>query len=181
MAAPAFESGSITTLGPVVAVAVAALIGLAVMPRVAGGGGPLEGKPAPDAAFPVAANGDPGARMAISNLKGHPVVLDFWASWCGPCAMQGPILDRIARRYEKQGLVVLGVNVDDPPEVANAYAVKKGLSYPIVMDVGRAGARQYDVDKLPSLIVIDRDGRVVKYLTGFVDEASLDEIVAALR
>jgi len=156
------------------------LFGLALLPRVGGGAGPLEGKPAPDVAFAVAANGDPGARMQISTLKGHPVVLDFWATWCGPCAMQAPILDRIARRYEKQGLIVLGVNVDDPPEKAKRYADKKGLSYPIVMDTSREGSERYDVDKLPSLVVIDREGRVVKYMTGLVDEASLDEIIAAV-
>lgn len=152
---------------------------IAVLPRIVAGGGPLEGKPAPDASFAVVANGDEGARMALGALKGHPVVLDFWATWCGPCAMQAPILDRIARRYQKQGLIVLGVNVDDPPELARSYAAKKGLSYPIVIDASRASSKSYDVDKLPSLVVIDREGNVVKYLTGVVDEASLDEVIAA--
>lgn len=159
--------------------AIGSLAVIAILPRVVAGGSPFEGKPAPEASFAVAANGDPGARMQISSLKGHPVVLDFWASWCGPCAMQAPILDRIARRYEKQGLVVLGVNVDDPPEVAKSYAAKKGLSYPIVIDATRGSSQSYDVDKLPSLVVIDREGRVVKYMTGLVDEASLDEVIAA--
>ncbi len=153
--------------------------GLSLMPRVVGGGSPLEGKPAPDAIFAVAANGDPGARMQIEDLKGHPVVLDFWATWCGPCAAQAPILDRIARRYEKQGLIVLGVNAHDPPAKARSYAEKKGLSYPIVIDAGQEAAQRYDVQNLPSLVVIDREGRVVRYMTGLVDEASLDEIVAA--
>jgi len=152
---------------------------LSLLPRVVGGGSPFEGKPAPDAVFAVAANGDPGARMQIESLKGHPVVLDFWATWCGPCAAQAPILDRIARRYEKQGLIVLGVNAHDPPAKAKSYAEKKGLSYPIVIDAGQEAAQAYDVQNLPSLVVIDREGRVVRYMTGLVDEASLDEIVAA--
>jgi cytochrome c biogenesis protein CcmG/thiol:disulfide interchange protein DsbE len=158
---------------------VGALVLIAFLPRFRGSTSPLEGRPAPDAEFAVAANGDAGSRMHVSGLKGHPVVLDFWATWCGPCTLQAPILDRIAKRYEKQGLVVLGVNVDDTPAMARSHAEKQRLSYPIVMDLARHASRKYNVDKLPSLVVIDREGRVVKYMTGLVDEASLDEVVAS--
>lgn len=139
----------------------------------------MVGKPAPDATMPVVANGDPGARMKLTELRGHAVVLDFWATWCGPCAMQAPILDRIARRHQKKGLVVLGVNVSEPAETARAYAAQKGLSYPIVLDETHEVSDLYGVDKLPSLVVINKEGRVVAYLTGIVDESSLDEVVAA--
>ena len=139
----------------------------------------MVGKVAPDLTMPVVANGDPGARMQLAELRGHAVILDFWATWCGPCALQAPILDRIARRHQKKGLVVLGVNVDDPPDIARAYASKKGLSYPIVTDDARDASGLYGVDKLPSLVVIDKQGKVVAYLTGLIDEASLDEVVAA--
>ena len=125
------------------------------------------------------ANGDPGARMQISDLKGKPVVLDFWATWCGPCVIQAPILDRVARRYEKKGLVVMGINIDDPPDLARAFAKKKGLSYPILIDDARQASRLYGVGSLPCLVVIDRQGQVIAYLTGVIDEGSLDEIVAA--
>lgn len=158
---------------------VGALALLAFLPRFKGSTTPLEGQPAPDAVFAAAANVDSDKPMQVSAFKGHPVVLDFWATWCGPCTLQAPILDRIAKRYEKQGLVVLGVNVDDPPEVARSHAQKQRLSYPIVMDTTRDASRKYSVEKLPSLVVIDREGRVVKYMTGLVDEASLDEVVAS--
>lgn len=155
-----------------------ALMGIAVLPRLAPGGHAMVGKPAPNVVLPVAANGDEGARMQITDLKGQAVILDFWASWCGPCAIQAPILDRIAKRYEKKGLVVLGVNVSDPPPLARQYAAQKGLSYPILIDGGRDASERYDVDKLPTLVVIDREGKVAAYLTALVDEASLDEVVA---
>jgi thiol-disulfide isomerase/thioredoxin len=155
-----------------------ALVALLVMPRLAPAQSGLVGQPAPDVALPVAANGDASGPLTLSSLRGHPVVLDFWASWCGPCAVQAPILERIAERYEKQGLVVVGVDVDDPADKARAYAKAKGLRYPIVLDPGEASKR-YGVDKLPSLVVIDRDGRVSGYYTGVVDEAALDEAVAA--
>ncbi len=155
-----------------------ALVALLVMPRLAPAQSGMIGKPAPDLTLPVAANADASGPLRLATLRGRPVVLDFWASWCGPCAVQAPILDRIARRYEKQGLVVIGIDVDDPPDKARAYAKAKGLSYPIVIDPGEASKR-YGVDKLPSLVVIDREGRVAGYFSGVVDEASLDEIVAA--
>lgn len=179
MAVPEFFSGKILYPAIGVLIALSALFGLAILPRLVPSGGGMVGKEAPDVTLPVVANGDPGARMQLAELKGHAVVLDFWATWCGPCALQAPILDRIARRHQKKGLVVLGVNVDDGAEIAKAYAMKKGLSYPIVIDEARDASGRYGVDKLPSLVVIDKQGRVVAYLTGLVDEASLDEVVAA--
>lgn len=169
-----------STLGSLaIFLVVGALLLLALLPRVKGSSSALEGKTAPDATFAVVANGESGAKAQISEYKGHPVVLDFWATWCGPCTMQAPILDRIAKRYEKQGLVVLGVNVDDPADIARAHALRQRLSYPIVIDTIRDASRKYGVERLPSLVVIDREGRVVKYMTGLVDEASLDEVVAS--
>jgi len=137
------------------------------------------GKPAPDLTLPVAANGEIGSQMRLADLKGHPVLLDFWASWCGPCAIEAPVIDRVARRYGKRGLVVMGVNVDDGAEVIKAYASQKGLSYPMVIDVGKQASKMYQVDKLPSLVVIDRQGNVLAFLTGMIDEASLNEIITA--
>jgi thiol-disulfide isomerase/thioredoxin len=177
MAEPEFYSGKVLYPAIAVLVALSALFGLAILPRFSTGASYV-GKAAPDVTLPVAANGDEGARMRLSDLKGRAVVLDFWASWCGPCKLQAPILDRVARRYEPRGLVVLGINVDDTPELARSFATRKGLSYPILVDEGKAASAAYDVDKLPSLVVIDKEGRVVSYTTGLVDEGALDEIVA---
>lgn len=167
-------------LGPLsIILVVGALALLALLPRFKGSLSPLEGKIAPDVTFSMVANGASEAPLQISGYKGRPMVLDFWATWCGPCTLQAPILDRVAKRYESRGLVVLGVNVDDPPEVARQHALRQRLSYPIVIDSARDASRKYGVEKLPSLVVIDREGKVVKYMTGLVDEASLDEVVAS--
>lgn len=179
MAVPEFYSGKVLYPAIGVLIGLSALFSLAIMPRLTLGQGGMVGKPAPDFTLPVAANGDPGARMQLTELKGHPVVIDFWATWCGPCAMQAPILDRLARKYEGRGLVVLGVNVDDPPNVAKDYARKKGLSYPILVDANDQAMSKYGVSKLPSLIVVDRQGNVTSFMTGLVDEPSLDEAIAA--
>jgi thiol-disulfide isomerase/thioredoxin len=179
MAVPEFYSGKILYPAIAVLLGLSALFGLAILPRLGPAGGRMVGKPAPALDLPVAANGDPGHRMSLSDLKGRPVLLDFWASWCGPCAMEAPVIDRVARRFEKRGLVVMGVNVSDTPEVVKRYAAQRGLSYPMVIDEGSRTSQQYGVDKLPSLVVIDKQGNVLAFLTGLVDEASLNDIVTA--
>jgi thiol-disulfide isomerase/thioredoxin len=107
------------------------------------------------------------------------VILDFWASWCGPCAMEAPVLDRLARRYANKGLVVVGVNASDPASVIKQYAIQKGLSYPMLLDAGNDVFESYGVKSMPSLVILDKEGKVMAFLVGVVDEASLNEIVGA--
>ena len=179
MAVPEFYTGKLLYPAIAVLIGLSALFGVAIRPRLALQGGGMVGKPAPPLSLSVAANGAPGARVNLADLKGHPILLDFWASWCGPCAMEAPIVDRVARRYEKKGLTVLGVNVSDSAEVIRAYAAQKGLSYPMLVDPGSAASNSYGVRQLPSLIVIDKAGNVLAFLTGLVDEAQLNDIVDA--
>jgi cytochrome c biogenesis protein CcmG/thiol:disulfide interchange protein DsbE len=179
MAVPEFYSGKVLYPAIGVLIGLSALFSLAIMPRLVGAQGKMVGQPAPDFTLAVAANGDAGARMQLTELRGRPVVIDFWASWCGPCAVQAPILDRLARKYEGRGLVVLGVNIDDPPAVAKEYARRKGLSYPILVDPRDQAAGVYGVSTLPSVIVVDREGNVSSFMTGVVDEPSLDEAIRA--
>jgi thiol-disulfide isomerase/thioredoxin len=179
MAEPEFYSGK--TLYPIIAVLVAlsALFGLVIMPRLAPAGR-LEQQPAPDFTLPVAANGDAGAEMRLSDLREKIVILDFWASWCGPCAMQAPILDRIARRHSAD-VVVLGINVGESPEVARAYATQKGLSYPILADLEGDASSLYKASTLPTIVVIDGQGNIVQLTQGMVREASLERAINDLR
>jgi cytochrome c biogenesis protein CcmG, thiol:disulfide interchange protein DsbE len=176
---PEFYSGKVLYPAIAVLLALSTLFGLAILPRL-GPKNPLLGREAPAFALPVAANGDPGARFDSAELKGRAVVLDFWASWCGPCALEAPVLDRLQRRYEKRGLVVLGVNVSDSPPVIKAYAAQKGLSYPMVVDAHSEASDRYGVSKLPSLVVIDKQGKVSAYFVGMVDESALDDALAAV-
>jgi cytochrome c biogenesis protein CcmG/thiol:disulfide interchange protein DsbE len=133
---------------------------------------------APGFVLPVIHGGDDGALLALADLKGQPVVLDFWATWCGPCVMQTPILDRVAKRHDGRGLRVVGVDVhDDDTLAARRFAAQKALSYPIVKDGSGLIQREYGVTRLPSLVFIGRDGRIAKVTTGVVDEATLDRLV----
>lgn len=161
-----------------VVVAAAALLGLTLIPHVSFSAKKEGGEPAALFDLPVIHNGDKGSKLALADLKGSPVIVDFWATWCGPCAMQTPILDRVAKRYQQKGLKVVGINVvDDDHDAAADYVTRKNLSYPIVIDDTGLTQRSYGVNKLPTLVLIDKEGRVVRRTSGLVDEASLDRMI----
>ena len=138
---------------------------------------PWVGKEAPDFSVPLIANAEPGSRARLSELRGHVVILDFWATWCGPCRLQAPIVERVSKRWAERGVVVLGVDVDEEPGVAAAFAREEGLSYPLASDERRQASAALDVERLPTLVVIDPQGRVRAYRTGLVSEGTLDELV----
>src|SRR5271166_2045116 len=96
------------------------------------------GRDAPDFTLPVVAN-EQASTLSLKDLRGQAVVLDFWATWCGPCRAEAPIVDRVSRRWRDRGVVVVGVNTDladqgDPRAFARAH----DLSYPIVRDEERS-------------------------------------------
>src|SRR5688572_26033767 len=96
---------------------------------------------APDFSLEVVHRGDPGNRIRLSTLQGKAVVLDFWASWCGPCREQMPIMERVARRFEARDVVVVGVNTSDSRTDALTFLRGGGTSYASVFDEdGRVGS-----------------------------------------
>lgn len=122
--------------------------------------------------------GSPAAtKLELGSLKGHPVILDFWATWCGPCQAEAPIVNTIAQRYKDKGLAVVGVNTSDEDGLAERFARKKGLRFPIVYDEGNSIAKAYGVSTLPTLVVISKTGRVVAIRHGVTSDSALDEIV----
>jgi thiol-disulfide isomerase/thioredoxin len=179
MATPEFYSGK--TLYPAIAalIALSALFGLVIMPRLAPASAMVDA-PAPDFTLPLVANGDEGARIKLSDLRDKVVILDFWATWCGPCAAQAPILDRVARRYPDD-VVVLGINVGESPAVAKGYAQHKGLSYPIVADERGEAQALYQATTLPTIVLIGRGGQVSTVIHGLVRESALDRAVVDLK
>ena len=161
-------------------VAAVVVVLLAFLPRAGiGKTHPLVGKPAPDFTLDVVHNGEPGARMALASLRGRPVVIDFWATWCGPCQLEAPILSRVAERYRDRGLVVLGVNTSDKPGLAAPFAAKKSLRYPIVFDDGGHASDAYAVQSLPTLVIVGKDGTVRAVRSGLVDESALDTLIGS--
>lgn len=119
----------------------------------------------------------PAATLELASLRGHPVVLDFWATWCGPCQAEAPIMNAIAQRYKDRGLVVVGVNTSDEDGLAARYARKKQLGFPMVYDEENTIARDYNVSRLPTVMIISKTGKIVAALHGLTSDSALDEIV----
>jgi thiol-disulfide isomerase/thioredoxin len=119
----------------------------------------------------------PSDRLKLESLRGHPVILDFWATWCGPCQMEAPVVNAIGQRYKDRGLAVVGVNTSDEDGLAAQFIRQKHLAFPVVYDEGNSIAKKYGVTSLPTLVVVSKTGKVVAIRTGVTSDSALDEIV----
>lgn len=137
----------------------------------------LEGMAAPDFALPVIHGGEPGNRIRLSDLRGKTVILDFWASWCGPCRAQAPIIDELARTRGSEELVVVGVNTSDERDAAIQFARSQNLSYPMVFDENNRVAAAYSVTGLPTLVVVDKSGKITAVRRSVVRQNELEQLV----
>ena len=90
-------------------------------------------------------------------------MLNFWASWCGPCRQEMPLLDSIYKQYKDMGFTLLGVNVEPDPHSANAWLQKTPVSYPILYDPKSQVSQLYQVQAMPTTVIIDRKG-IVRYM-----------------
>jgi cytochrome c biogenesis protein CcmG/thiol:disulfide interchange protein DsbE len=159
------------------------IVGLAVLPRfVQFPQGSLVGRDGPDFSLSMVANGadlgGDGQPLSMAQLRGHAVLLDFWATWCPPCRVEAPIVDQIARRWHDRGVVVVGVNTDKPEEGdPRRFALAHGLSYPIVHDVGGKAQRLYEIENLPTLVVVSRAGKVIAVRTGVTDDSEIERLL----
>ena len=114
-----------------------------------------------------------GPNMRLREQRGRVVMVNFWASWCGPCRQEMPQLNRLYEKYHAAGFVLLGVNVDDDQGKASEVAGKLGVTFPVLLDTDKTVSRLYELSTMPSTVIIDRDGKVRYvhrgYLTGYED------------
>jgi peroxiredoxin len=133
---------------------VLALTGILSAPVGADSGGP-----APEFTL----TDDNGAAVSMSELRGQVVMINFWASWCGPCREEMPLLQQIHERYEALGFTLLGINVEEDSAVAQAWLHERPVSFPILYDPKNRVSKLYDVVAMPSTVLVDRQGNV-RYL-----------------
>lgn len=106
-----------------------------------------------------------GGMLTLSDFRGHAVVLNFWASWCGPCVREAPLLEQVWRTYRTRGLVVIGINVQDRERDARKFLARAGITYPNVHgDVSTY--RAYGLTGVPETFFVDREGRIVRKFNG---------------
>jgi len=104
-----------------------------------------------------------GKNIKLSELRGQVVLLNFWASWCGPCRQEMPLLEKLQQRYSALGFTVLGVNVEEDPSKAKTLLKDISVSFPILFDTQNTVSQQYKVSAMPSTVMIGRDGNM-RYL-----------------
>lgn len=125
-----------------------------------------------------------GGELSLSAMKGQVVMINFWASWCGPCRQEFPALDQIYGKYKPMGFAMIGINVESEKADAERFLGKTPVSFPILFDPDNRVSGSYGVSAMPTTFLLDREGRVRwqhrAYKPG--DEAKyIEQIRAILR
>ena len=122
-----------------------------------------------------------GKMFRMSENRGRPVVLDFWATWCGPCRASMPHLARIQERYGDAGLVVIGLSVDEEgPAVVRRYAERLRIHFRLAMADEKLLDQYGPIRQIPTTFFINRRGEVVRRTVGYLDAETLDAYVKEL-
>jgi thiol-disulfide isomerase/thioredoxin len=153
----------------------AAANGVAQVPPPPGAGDPAKGSVAP--AFELKSIPD-GKATTLAEFRGKAVLLNFWATWCGPCKIEMPWLVDLQKKYGPQGLQIVGVAMDDTSdkEIAD-FAHKMGVNYVVLKGTEKVGDLYGGIDRLPLTYFVDRSGRVVDEIVGLRGSADIEEAI----
>jgi thiol-disulfide isomerase/thioredoxin len=167
-------------------------------PPAAGSKGNLTGSPnsaAEDAAADAKAAGKPapldftlkdmnGVDVKLASFKGKPIIVNFWATWCGPCRAEIPSLVELQTQYGEEGkdVVILGISVDDPVEKLKPYAAQMKMNYPVLVGNGRDDVQDAfgPLWGIPVTVFIDREGRIAKKHSGIASKEQFEQEIKAL-
>jgi len=140
----------------------------------------LAGQTAPDFALKSAS----GKNLRLSEHRGDVVMINFWATWCGPCRQEMPLLDDLYNRYQRVGFSLLGVNIDDDSRRAMQMVEELGVGFPVLFDESKKVSKLYQVEAMPVTVLVDREGTVRHVHHGYkpgYEEKYLTEIRSLLR
>lgn len=164
------------TMSTVLAAAAATLL----LAATSAGAGIGSGAPAP--AFRL--NSTLGKPVSLADYRGQVVLLNFWASWCGPCRTEMPILEQIYKRYKAMGVTLIGVNVEPDSAAGLEWLKATPVSFPILFDTDSAASKLYDVEGMPNTVIVDRHGNVRYIHRGYkagAENEYMDQLRALIR
>jgi cytochrome c biogenesis protein CcmG/thiol:disulfide interchange protein DsbE len=138
---------------------------------------PQVGKPAPDFYF----ENPEGESTSLSQLQGKPVLLNFWATWCGPCVYEMPFLEQIYEEWPDEELVLLGVNIGESSTQAAEFMQSNGLSFTVLLDSETAVAQKYKIKYIPTTFLIDKEGVIKETQVGaFRGKAEIENMLGQI-
>jgi peroxiredoxin len=115
-----------------------------------------------------------GGMVSLEDYRGQVVLLNFWATWCAPCRIEMPLLQSTFESFKDQGLVILGIDFDEPTDLVASFGDELGLTFPLLLDPGGKVQQQYKVRGYPTTVILDRDGRIQSYHIGVLTQPQLD-------
>ncbi|MCY3946925.1 MAG: TlpA disulfide reductase family protein [Anaerolineaceae bacterium] len=121
-----------------------------------------------------------GETLRLSDLRGQVVVLNFWASWCGPCRVEAPVLQAVHERWRERGVTVMGIAYIDVDRHSLAFIEEFGLTYPNAPDRGNRVSDRYNIQGVPETFVIDQQGDIAHFFYAAVNQTALEKVLAQL-
>lgn len=125
-----------------------------------------------------------GTNLRLAEQRGDIMLINFWASWCGPCIQEMPALDKLAQKYRMLGVQVWGVNVENDSAAAKAYLAKVQVGFPVLFDVDNSVSEAYQVAAMPTTVIVDKNGSVRSVHRGYqpgYEKKYEDDIKGLLR
>ncbi|KMN36234.1 thiol-disulfide oxidoreductase ResA [Lysinibacillus sp. LK3] len=114
-----------------------------------------------------------GDKHNLEEYKGKGVFLNFWGTWCKPCEREFPIIDRYYNDYKEKGIQVLAINIAESDFVVQNYIDRKGLTFPVLIDKNKSVMEAYNINPLPTTILINSEGKIEKIITGEMKEQDI--------
>jgi thiol-disulfide isomerase/thioredoxin len=116
-----------------------------------------------------------GQSITLSDLKGKPVLINFWATWCGPCVSEMPYIQEIHEEWSDKGLILLAINIGDSSSEVEQFLQNHNLSLPVLLDTKKVVAQRYSIRAIPTTFFLDKDGIIqVKVIGAFPNKAAIE-------
>jgi len=122
-----------------------------------------------------------GQSISLSDLRGKPVFINFWATWCPPCRSEMPYIQEIYEEWSGKGLVVLAINIGESPSQVEEFMESQNLSFPVLLDTGKNVAQKYNIRGIPTSFFVDKDGVVQEKIIGaFPSKAAIEKSLSKI-